>query len=110
MNAIANGLKENKTFMSKFFAELDAITATMPRTFNLGTKIPVNQRSFEEPITVQIIQDDIVTFCNHDGAVVGIVFSGYYDSRTEDIVDLPQDAFLCDKCEAWQDLEGNWNE
>ena len=72
MNAIANGLKENKTFMSKFFAELDAITATMPKTFNLGTKIPVKQISFEEPITVRIIQDDLVTFCNHDGAEVVI--------------------------------------
>lgn len=110
MNAIANGLKENKTFLSKFFAEIEAITATMPKTFGLGTKIPVKQISFEEPITVQIIEDDIVTFCNHDGAEVGIAFSGYYDPRIEDIVDLPQDAFLCDKCEAWQDVEGVWHE
>ena len=105
MNAIANGLKENKTFMSKFFAELDAITATMPKTFNLGTKIPVKQISFDEPITVQVIVDDIVMHCNHAGAVLGVAFTDRIWG--EEIYEIPRSALLCDKCDAFIDENGD---
>ena len=112
MNAIANGLKENKTFMSKFFAELDAITATMPKTFGLGTKIPVKQISFEDPVTVQVIEDGIVTHCNHDGAVYDAVS---YDVLVNgfdgpDYAEITHAGLVCDKCPAWQSEDGGWNE
>lgn len=110
MNLIANGLTEPKTFLQKTMNDLWAITGNMQKTFGLGTHIPVKHINFDEPITVQIIENDIVTFCNHDGAEVGVAFNSYYDNLREDMVDIATDAFLCDKCEAWQDIEGEWHE
>lgn len=108
MNLIANGLKSNKTFMSKFFAELDAINAKMPKTYGFGTHIPVEQYDDETPITVQTKEDGIVTHCNHAGAYRGLFFSdAFYKDR---IIEMPHHALLCDKCNAWQDEEGDWHE
>ena len=64
--------------------------------------------SFEEPITVQVIEDDIVTYCNHDGAEIGVVTHEYFYG--EGIEELTKTGKVCDKCDAWQDIDGVWHE
>lgn len=108
MNLIANGLKENKTPISRFFADIDAMTTRMVRTFHLGATIPVTSKGEATPITVQLKEDGIVTHCNHAGAYYGLYFSDVFFK--DEITEVPHEAMLCDKCHAWQDKEGNWNE
>lgn len=56
---------------------------------------------FEQPITVQVKEDDIVTFCNHAGHEPGIF---YIDDQ------LRSTGELCDKCEAWSYDGEEWHE
>ena len=108
MNLIANGLKSNKTFLSHFFAELDAINAKMPKTYGFGTHIPVEQYDDETPITVQSKEDGIVTHCNHAGAYLGTEFVDKLVG--EEIIEVPVEALLCDKCDMWTTKDGDWHE
>lgn len=64
--------------------------------------------------TTQIVEDGMVTGCGHAGATEGNVDIAdlYYNPTTGelDTFDRVQWGLQCDKCPAWQDESGEWNE
>ena len=113
MNAIANGLKEPKTKLSQWGNYFEHLTAKMTSDFTfLATPVEVKQITFETPITVQTIEDGIVTNCNHDGAEYDAVS---YDVLVNgfdgpDYAEITHAGLVCDKCPAWQSEDGEWHE
>lgn len=76
------------------------------------TVIPV--RVIHQSGTAQIIEDGIVTECNHAGATLGDVDLGnlFYNpaSGTVEEYNNTHRGLICDKCPAWQDESGEWHE
>lgn len=81
----------------------------------LGVKhIKVRSFDYDEPVTVQIKEDGLVSHCNHAGAEFGIFPQDYQygDSRTGEVSmgEVLVQGTLCDRCPAWMDMEGEWHE
>lgn len=70
--------------------------------------IPVSQLSFDEPITIQVFDHEVLASCNHDGAKEDII------SLTNDLdVEEHFQALVC-KCGAYKiltdDDREDWND
>lgn len=66
----------------------------------LGTVVPiqVTQHSWPEPVTVQILDDDIVSECNHAGAYYVEVDADEYDVDSHTYLPTgSQTVLMCDK-------------
>mgnify|MGYP003648944990 CR=1 FL=1 len=79
------------------------------------TKIAVQSRySYEEPITIQYFTDEgDLDYCDHAGAEETQMEFVAYSWWSDGGISVPDDSrtelvMQCDKCEAWQDLDGLW--
>ena len=71
-----------------------------------GKKIDIyDDYSFEHPVTVQWFENTILMHCDHAGAEIEEVDTGYADSRLGDYVDNWTKLPVCDKCNevVWTD-------
>ncbi|RYF29589.1 MAG: hypothetical protein EOO17_00805 [Chloroflexi bacterium] len=64
--------------------------------------------------TTQVIEDGLVSECDHKGADLGDVelSSLHYNPITESVeeYDVTRRGLVCDQCPAWQDESGEWYE
>lgn len=64
--------------------------------------------------TEQILEDGMVTECNHAGADLGKVDLAnlIYNPATEQVEEFDNShiGLVCDQCNAWQDVTGEWHE
>ena len=69
------------------------------------THIQVKGYSYKTGVTVQQFIDGELDYCTHDGAIEGTrtAYAGL-DEEYEIY------AINCNKCDAWQDIDGGWNE
>lgn len=68
-------------------------------------KINVRYVSYAWPITVQVVENDIVVHCNHAGNYIDTI--DYY-FEPDNTYERP--AWVCDKCNAWSADGRDWNE
>lgn len=77
-------------------------------------KVPVFQYSFDEPVTVQFLEDSLLSDCNHAGAYLDVVeresLHGNWHTGEMEVLEYTAESIVCDKCPAWQDEEGVWHE
>jgi len=67
---------------------------------SLGIKrITVKGFSWEEPVTVQVLEDGLVSDCNHAGATATVLEMEYREAG--EYLPYNQQAMACDKCNAW---------
>lgn len=69
----------------------------------VDNKIRVKDRSMTEWVTVQVLEDGIVWYCNHEGAEKELVT---FDEGLD--TEYSQRVWVCDKCAAWSDDGEGW--
>lgn len=67
----------------------------------------VNFWDLDEPVTVQVKEDDIVVFCNHANAHETTYTNEILNQNGNDIV-FENHILECDKCNAYRPLIGDW--
>ena len=97
-------------------AKPDVYTYPLTRWMNklykgITLHIPVLRiHSEPESVTVQVIEDGIVTHCTHAQTKLDNVSHAYFVNG--EIEELTRKATVCikDNCQAWQNESGEWNE